>query len=460
MLTDRAIENPHLREYLRVIRKHGWLIAACFAVVVVAVGVATYVQPPIYSAATRALIEREGPRVVNIQEVTPSGGGDSSEFFQTQIQIIRSRPVIQRVIDSMNLLERRPALARAKDPIDAFLGSVQVESVRNTRLVEIRVEDTDPKLAADMANALASGYVQQVLELKLNAARDALTWLTAQVSDLKSKVNDSELNLQRYREQAGLTSAEEKQSLATKKLGEFNSAYIDAKAKRLELETRISEIRKGAQNPEALESSPLVINNPLIQRLKGQLVELEVQRSKLLKTYRDKHPEVLKIQSQIDEITQKIREEVGRLVQSMESEYTALKAREAAMVGAVNQYRDEVQGLAKKEIQFGILKREADSNQQLYDLLLKRLKETGLSQGLDTNNVRIVEPAIVPYRPVKPRRVMNLALGAVIGLVVGVATAFFLEYMDDTVRTPDQVENALGVPVFALIPVIPPRNRA
>jgi uncharacterized protein involved in exopolysaccharide biosynthesis len=189
-------------------------------------------------------------------------------------------------------------------------------------------------------------------------------------------------------------------------------------------------------------------------------VELEVQRSKLLKTYRDKHPEVLKIQSQIDEITQKIREEVGRLVQSMESEYTALKAREAAMVGAVNQYRDEVQGLAKKEIQFGILKREADSNQQLYDLLLKRLKETGLSQGLDTNNVRIVEPAIVPYRPVKPRRVMNLALGAVIGLVVGVATAFFLEYMDDTVRTPDQVENALGVPVFALIPVIPPRNRA
>ncbi len=459
MLSDHVIESVHLREYLRIVRKHVWLVVACFVVVVGAVAMATYVQQPIYSAATRALIEREGPRVVNIQEVTPLGG-ESAEFFQTQVQIIRSRPVIQRVIDTMGLIERRPSLARAKDPVETFLGSVKVEPVRNTRLVEIRVEDTDPKMAAEMANAVATGYVRQTLELKLNAARDALTWLTTQVSDLRSKVNESELTLQRYREQAGLTSAEERQNLAAKKLGEFNSAYIDAKAKRLELETRLSEIRKGAQNQEALEASPLVINNPLIQRLKGQLVELEVQRSKLLKTYREKHPEVLKIQSQIDEISQKIREEVTRLVQSMESEYTALKAREGAMVGAVNQYRDEVQGLAKKEIQFGILKREADSNQQLYDLLLKRLKETGLSQGLDTNNIRIVEPAIAPFRPIKPRPILNLALGAVIGLVLGMALAFFLEYMDDTVRTPDQVEGALGVPVFALIPVIPTRNRA
>lgn len=459
MASDRTIESAHLREHLRIVRKYGWLIAACFLVITGAAAVATYAQRPVYSAATRALIEREGPRVVDIQQVSPSGG-ESLEFFQTQIQIIRSRPVVQKVIESLGLMERRPDLASSKDPAEVFLRSVSVEPVRNTRLVEIRVEDTDPKLAAEIANAIASGYVRQVLELKLGAARDALTWLTTQVSDLKSKVNDSELNLQRYREQAGLTSAEEKQNLAAKKLGEFNSAFIDAKSKRLELETRLNELRKGAQSQEALESSPLVINNPLIQRLKGQLVELEVQRSKLLKTYRDKHPEVLKIQSQVDEITQKIREETTRLVQSMESEYSALKARESAMVTAVNQYRDEVQGLAKKEIQFGILKREADSNQQLYDLLLKRLKETGLSQGLDTNNVRIVEPAIVPVRPIRPRPALNLALGAVIGLVVGLSSAFFLEYMDDTVRTPEQVENALGVPVFALIPVIPTRNRA
>src|SRR5262249_51790473 len=165
-----------------------------------------------------------------------------------------------------------------------------------------------------------------------------------------------ELALQRYREQAGLVQVEEKQSLGVRKLAEFNSAYIEAKAKRLEMESRLAELHRASQLQEALESSPVVINNPLVQKLKGQLVELEVQRSKLLKTYREKHPEVVKIQSQIDEIQQKIREEVNRLALSMESEYNALKARENAMLQAVNQYRDEAPAFGKKEMQLGILK--------------------------------------------------------------------------------------------------------
>ena len=446
------MEEMHLREYVRVLRKHMWLMLACFVVVLGTVALGTYLQRPIFRATTRALLDREAPRVVNFQEAGPSG--EPIEVFQTQVQIIRSRPVGQRVIDTLDLKSKKPELALAADPVEAFLGSVSVEPVRNTRLVEIQVEDPDPKLAAEMANAVASAYVYQNLELKLSSARDALSWLTAQVSDLKTKVNESELALQRYREQAGLVQVEEKQSRGARKLAEFNSAYIEAKARRLEMEARLAELRRASQQADAMESSPLVMNNPLIQRLKGQLVELEVQRSKLLKTYRDKHPEIVKIQSQVDEISAKIKEEVGRLALSMESEYNALKARENAMLQAVNQYKDEAQSLGKKEIQLGILKREADSNQQLYDVLLKRLKETSLSQGLDSSNVRVIEAAIVPTNPVKPRKVLNLAIGVLVGLAVGVGAAFFLEYMDDTVSTPEQVERALGVPVFSLIPVL------
>ena len=446
------MEEMHLREYVRVLRKHMWLMLACFVVVLGTVALGTYLQRPIFRATTRALLDREAPRVVNFQEAGPSG--EPLEVFQTQVQIIRSRPVGQRVIDTLDLKSKKPELALAADPVAAFLGSVSVEPVRNTRLVEIQVEDPDPKLAAEMANAVASAYVYQNLELKLSSARDALSWLTAQVSDLKTKVNESELALQRYREQAGLVQVEEKQSLGVRKLAEFNSGYIEAKARRLEMEARLAELRRASQQTDAMESSPLVMNNPLIQRLKGQLVELEVQRSKLLKTYRDKHPEIVKIQSQVDEISVKIKEEVGRLALSMESEYNALKARENAMLQAVNQYKDEAQSLGKKEIQLGILKREADSNQQLYDVLLKRLKETSLSQGLDSSNVRVIEAAIVPTNPVKPRKVLNLAIGVLVGLAVGVGAAFFLEYMDDTVSTPEQVERALGVPVFSLIPVL------
>ena len=450
--------TAHLRDYLRVLKKRAWLIVACFVVILSAGALGTYLQKPIYRASAKALVERETPKVVNIQEVGTTEFG--TELFETQVQIIRSRPVAQRVIDSLGLLQRKPELANSSDPVSSFLGDLSVWPVRGTRIIEISVEDPDPKLAAEIANATAKTYINQNLELKLNAARDALAWLTSHVGDLKGKVNESELALQRYREQAGLIQVEEKQSLSARKLAEFNSTYIEAKARRLEMEARLAELKKTSDQTAAIEASATVINNPLIQRLKGQLVELEVQRSKLLKTYKDKHPEVIKVASQIDEISQKIREEVGRLVLSMESEFNALKARENAMLQAVNQYRDEAQGLAKKEIQYGILKREADSNQQLYDVLLKRLKETSLSQGLDTNNVRIIEEAVMPLRPVKPRMSMNLALAAMLGLLVGVGLAFLVEYLDDTLRSPEEVEQTVGVPVFALIPVVAARDRS
>ena len=293
--------------------------------------------------------------------------------------------------------------------------------------------------------------MSQNLETKLTAARDTLAWLTAHVGDLKTKVNESELALQRYKEEAGLASSEEKQSLAAKKLADFNSAYIEAKAKRLELETTLAELRG---RREVLESSPLVLNSPLVQRLKGSLVDLEMRRSELLKTYRPRHPEVLKVETQIDELQQKMNDEMARLVRSIEGDVNVLKAREAAMLVAVNQYRGEAQGLAKKEIQSGILKREADTNQQLYEILLKRLKEASLSEGLESNKMRVVESAVVPTRPARPQIARALLLAVVGGLAAALALAFFVEYLDDTVRTPEQLERALGFPVFALIPRI------
>jgi uncharacterized protein involved in exopolysaccharide biosynthesis len=185
-----------------------------------------------------------------------------------------------------------------------------------------------------------------------------------------------------------------------------------------------------------------------------------VQKSKLLKVYKDKHPEVVKIQTQIDEVARLEKEEAGKLSASMESEYNVLKAREAAMLQATDQYRGEAQSLSKKEIQYGILKREADSNQQLYEVLLKKLKETSLIQGLDTNNVRIVEPAVAPRTPVRPQKTRNFILATVFGLAMGLTLAFVLDHLDDRIRTPEQAERALEIPVLAVIPVFGPRVRA
>ncbi len=458
LLMDGEGEAPdtHLRDHLRVVRKRFPLMVACFLAVVAAVAVWTFLQRPVYRAVAKVLIEREPPSMLNTPVLIPMEW-DSVEFFQTQMQVIRSRPVAQRVIDQLNLRTRSPELAGARDPAGSLLGAVSVEQIKSTRLLEIQVEESDPALAAELANGFAAAYVNQNLELRLGAARDMLAWLSTHVSDLKTKVNESELALERYKAESGLASSEERQSLAAKKVEEFNGAYVEARAKRLELETTIKELRS---KPEILESYPLVLNSALIQRLKGNLVDLQVQKTRLLQTFKEKHPEVVKVQSQIDETTQKIDEEKTRILQSLESDLKVLRAREAAMLGAVEQYRDEAQALARKQVQSGILKREADTNQQLYEALLKRLKETSLNEGLDANRVRIVEPALVPARPARPQVGRNLALAVVGGLGFALATAFFVEYMDDTVRSPEELERVLDVPVYALIPDLSPRGRS
>jgi succinoglycan biosynthesis transport protein ExoP len=453
---DREPADTHLREYVRILRKRMGLLVGVALAVVAAVGVKTFLERPVYRASTRVLIEREKPRPIEGIQYVPYEW-DTAEFFETQIQIIRSRPVAQRAMDALGLLAKRPELAQAKDPAGAFLGAVSVGVVKNTRLLEVAVEDPDPATAAEAANALAQAYINRSLERRVASARETLTWLGNHVTDLKQKVNESELALQRYKNEAGLVSSEEKQSLAVKKLADFNSAYIEAQARRLELETTLGELRA---KRDLLESSPLVQNNAVIQKLKASLVDLDLQRARLLKTYRERHPDVVRVQGQIAEVQQRIDEEVGRLVQVMESDVKVQRAREAAMLAAVNQYRAEVQDVARKEIQSGILKREADTNQQLYELLLKRLKEASLSENLEAGRIEIVEPALVPTRPARPQIVRNLLLAVVGGLAAALALAFFVEYMDDTVRTPDQLERAAGLPVFALVPriVLPGRT--
>lgn len=456
-----GLDHPwHPREHLRIVRKHWRLVLAGFLVVVAAVGVRTALQQPVYQATAKLLIERNSARVVNIQEVAPAGWETWREkpFFQDQVEVLLSRPLIQRAMDTANLAARKPALVRAADPVSLVRGAVTARPLPDTHFLEIQVEDADPGFTAALTNALADAYVSHTLELRVNTARDALAWLTTQVADLKTKVNESEERLQRYRDEAGLAASEKQQSLVGQKLAEFQSAYIAVKAQRLAMETQLKAYRAALESPERLNAAPAIVNSPLIQGLKTQRYQLDVEQSKLSRLYRDKHPEVLKVQSQIKEIDQKIRDESANLGKSLESEYQVLQAREAAMLATVDQYRAEAQGFARKEIEAGILKRDVDTNQQLYQLVLGRTKEIDLSRGMESTNVRVVERARVPTAPVRPRKVRVMAFGGGAGLVLGLALAFLAHYLDDRVRTAEDVEAGLGVPVFGIIPVIAGRR--
>src|SRR5262245_5411327 len=440
-------------EYLWVLRKHKWLITGVFLVTVVTVAIWTFLEVPIYSATATVLIDPEPPKVLNIQEVAPMGtSGWDPNYYPTQYEIIKSSDLLERAIEALGLKKRLPGLAGAREPHRLLLGALSVEPKRNTRLIMIRYENPDPALAAEVANAVAAAYVQYNLDLKLKGARDALAWLTAEAQSLKRKVEESSAALQNYRVKAGILGTQEQRQITAAKIMDFNKAHLEAQAQRLSVEAKLRELNQIAKDPAGAQTIFTVADNPLIQKLKGELSELEVEKAKLSKTYKERHPEILKVDARIQQVNQKLEGEIQTMLKAVQTEYKVAKAREETLLNNVNQLRREGQDLNEKEIQAMTLQREAESNQQLYEAVLKRFKETGVAGGLETNNVRVVEEAAPPTVPVRPRRSWNLFLSVVAGLALGIAVAFGIDYFDTSVKTPGDVERFLGLPVIGVVP--------
>jgi len=452
--------DVHLKEHLRLLLKHRWLILAVFVTVAVTGSLWTLVQTPIYQAAATVQIEPELPKVLNMQEVTSTAQG-SLEYYRTQYALMTSRPVLQNAIDALTRERDTAALAAlgaGADPRVKQAGVVAVEPVRNTQLVLVTFQHPDPALAAKVATTVAQAYVKYNLDAKLKGTRDALAWLNEQMTGLRSKVEESSTALQNYRVKAGILGIQEQRTLTAQKAQEVNRAHLDAQAQRLSLEGKLTALNRIAREQESTESLSTAVDDPLIRKLKTELAELQVQRSKLLQTYKERHPEVLKIDAQIQQLTQRLEAEIGKALRSLETEYRVAKAREDSLLSAVNRLRAEGQSLNEKEIQYGALQREQESNQQLYEAVLKRVKETGVQGGLDSNNARVVENAAVPTVPIRPRKKLGLLLSLVAGLALGLGVAVALEYLDTSVKSPDDIERVLGLPVIAIVPAFEARR--
>ena len=451
-LPPRDEEEIHLRDYIQVLRKRRWMIISIFIIVVATAAIRTYLQIPIYQASSRVVIDPEPPKVLNIQEVAPLGA-QNQMYYTTQYELIKSRPVMEKVIENFNLTKRLPELAEAKDPVAVLLRSVAVVPKRTTRLVDIKFEHPDPALAAVVANAIAHIYTRSNLDLKLQGAREALAWLSEQMTELRAKVQDSSMALQNYRIKVGIVGIEEQRRITTGKIMNFNNAYLNAQAQRLAVWAKLKELRDIARDPVGAQTIFTVADNSLIQKLKAQAADLKVHLSKAIKTYRRKHPVLVKLRAQIREVQEKLDAEIETMLQAVNTEYRVARAREKALLSNVNRLKREAQNFNEKEIQYHALEREVESNKQMQETVLNRLKEMGVSGGLETNNIRVVEEAQVPRFPVKPRKLLNLSLAVVIGLLGGIGLAFVLEYLDNTIRTPEEVERYLGLPVVGIIPI-------
>ena len=482
-------EQPTLREYWHLLRRHLTLIVTIAACVIIVAGVAVFVVTPMYTATAVILIEPQAPQVLDIKQLTvEQTAGDEHDYYKTQYSLLRSRSLAAQVIHDLGLQSslgfsgsRQPhglitplwerfeswagglltagTVAGAGEALETsgisarvvntYLDDLTIQPDFGTRLVRIGFSTPDPRLSAAVANAHADNYVRQGMELRARANQAAQHFLEGKLVELRERVEKSEAALNSYRHDKGIVefSTNGRNEILLKRLEDLNSALTDAETKRIGLESQADLISKGDYF-----SLPGVVSSPMVQTLKSQAAELEAQYASMSSRYTLAYRPLEALKAKLDETNLRLNDTVGEIMRSVKLEYRAAVGRENELQLEVDQEKSRALALNDASLKDAILAREVDTNRQLYESVLKRMKEMGVEAEVRATNVSLVDKAVPPGSPSSPRKAMVILLSAVLGLTSAIGIAFFLEYLDDTLKTPEEVERYLRLPSLAFVP--------
>jgi succinoglycan biosynthesis transport protein ExoP len=467
---DVPAREQSLRDYWHILQKRKWTVVVSIVVVFVVAGIISVRMTPIYDGVTIITIFPRASNPLNIKNSDNSqGNGDQQLDLYTQVKILESPTMAELVIHRLNLdalpefagkaqtqtsggiaISESPTQDRARQEqlIRKFQANLKVLQVPNTSLINIKYSDPDPSLAAQIANAITATFIEQNVKSRYDSTMQAADWLSKQLADLQIKVESSQAKLVQYQREHGIVGADDKQNLTIDKLDELNKELTQAQADRIQKES-LYQVAVSS-NPEGLSA---VLQDPILTALRGQQTQLQAQYALLSTEFGPGYPKVLEIKNQLDQVDRSYKEQVQNSVNRIQNDYQTALSRERMLQTALTEQTGLADQLSENAIEYKVLKQEADSNRQLYDGLLQKLKEASLAAGLDSSNVRIVDGARVPLHPARPNIAMNLEFAALIGLIGGVAIVFVLEALDTTVRTPDQAESVSGLPTLGVIPL-------
>lgn len=490
-----------LSDLLGMVLKHKWTLLLVILVATGIAGINTFLLRPTYRATAVLQIDRTPARVVDFNRGNVDVDQASVDEYlglKTQYELLRSRSLAERVIDELQL-DRSKAASTAPgasgstrsasnagspagaasgaggdgylsrivsgyrklstpsttDPevlgreavVGAFLGALAVEPVQNSRLVRVSVDNADPALAAKIANTTVQTFVSLGQERRIESSSYAKTFLEDQIKQMKVKLEESERRLNQYAQQKQILSLDEKSNVINQTYMDYAGALGKVEQERIKYETLYEEVKR---NPDlALHAAEI----KSVSTLKEQKAKLEIEYQQGLRIYKPDFPKMLQLKAQIAEVDSQIKAELASLAGVIKAHLDAVTAQEAQLRERLGNTRKQVLVTQDNSIDLNLLKREVDTNRQLYDSLLERLKQVGISSNLTTNNLSVVDAAAAPLFPYKPNLQSNLLAGLGIGLFLGLCLVFLLEYLDDSIRFPDMVERVLGVPLMGVIPV-------
>jgi len=466
-----------LREYLRVLIKRKWLVFSCLAIIFGVVALATMRSTRIYDAFGSIAINKTDPTILNFKE---SANGVGSDYYDptdidTEVRILKSDLLALQVIKQLNL-DKQPefggtepapsdSLALTTDALQpdsektstllaGFKGGLRVTLVPNTRIIEIHYRSADKNLAANVVNTLINTYIEQNFKTRFESTMQASDWLSKQMVDLEMKVQTSQEKLVQYQKQHEILGIDEKQNITTSKLDELNKELTAAESDRMGKESIYRLVQSG--DPDTAAAAATTAGSGtlgLMERMREQQADLKIQVAQLSTQFGTSYPKVVQLNTQLKEVDAQLQTEMTKVVSRVRSGYLAALQHETMLRQALDNQKQEANKLNESAIEYSLLKRDVESYRTLYEGLMEKLKEAGVTAGLRSNNIRSVDKARVPTYPSEPNVPRNLTFALALGLSTGIGLAFLLEGIDNTVRTPEQAQAISALPSLGMIPL-------
>jgi len=458
-----------LRKYVDIILRRRWTIISITLIAAVITLVVSFTMRPVYTAKGTVMIEKE-PNILSFEDIFQIETF-RDDYFQTQYKLLQSRSLADRTIEKLKLWEKEDFTSKRqvtpeelknqvfrRKMVDRFLDRLEIKPVRMTRLVEVAFKAHDPKLASDCVNGLFDSFVDMNIENKSEATEQATEFLTQQIADLKKEISQKEQELQNYGQEKNIIILSDKETTILDKLSELNKALTEAQIDRVRKEAYYTEIKNASPDyiPEAL-------SNPLIQRLREDYLKLSREYSKMQEQFQPGYPEMQRLKVELESARDLLKNETENLIKAAYSEYQAALKREKSLQDLFDRQKEEAFRLNSNAILYNSLKIEIENKKNLMESLLKRQSETGVSarlKGLRTSNIRIVDRADIPISPSSPKKFRNLLLALFLGLFGGVGLAFVMEYLDNSVKSVEDIERYSGLPTLGVVPAFGENSRA
>nr|WP_245635176.1 polysaccharide biosynthesis tyrosine autokinase [Marinobacterium profundum] len=478
-LVDDEID---LRQLWRTLMRNKWGIFGFAFVVTVLTTLVVFSMRPVYQATATLMFEGKKANVVSIEQVY---GLDSSgsEYLLTQLEILKSRNIAEKVVTKLALQEhpefnQEPAFSfnwrdmlpfslpgnntpkelSEQDKLNRFVEEFQsrlkINPVGKTLLVQISFQANSPQLAADVANAMGQTYIESNLDAKLEVTVQASTWLSERLEGIQAGKKAAEQELQNFLDTENLVGDEGGATIANKQLDLVANKLIEARGDRLELENLYRQIQGAKGSIAQYELVPGVLQDPTVQDYKRKLLEIELKSSELAKRYGPKHPTLIGVQSELNRVRSSLDKQILSVINGIKNDYLGARASENSLEGTMANSRVSIQDIQRKEFRRKELKQEVDAKTAIYDTFLQRFNETNATDDLNTGNARVVDPAVVPGDPVKPNKKLIILLAFMLSAMAGVGFSLLLAALNNTVQTAEDVENKLASSILGILPLL------